>query len=406
MNKQENDLLVEQIRCIILNKPLPELIMQEEEGEVEIQEALVYLSECLSEANRFLRELSVGNLNVSVPSRKNFLSGNLKELHAGLKHLTWQANQVANGDYSQNVSFLGEFSTAFNRMIVQLHEREERLLQQSNILTQTNVLMHLVMDGLKDWLVVVSQEGGEIIYINESAKLGLLANNDDDSLCGCEDLLLSDIKSNQHSEQNVITKGYRCLNGTRFFRIATFPIRWNDMFAYANHIEDVTSEQEEHVQFQNLAYKDELTGLYNRRYCTEKIEYLLSQNQQFIFCMIDVDKLKYANDTFGHSAGDEYLSIVAREITAVTRSTDIICRLGGDEFSVIFPDCPKKLIEDKIENINKSLLAFDVGYPMSISYGTIDVPAKSILSSKEIMIQADSKMYHNKQKKRKELLTT
>ena len=57
----------------------------------------------------------------------NFLCENLKNLHANLNHLTWQAQQVTKGDYSQHVAFLGEFSTAFNEMTRQLQEREAKL---------------------------------------------------------------------------------------------------------------------------------------------------------------------------------------------------------------------------------------------------------------------------------------
>ena len=61
----------------------------------------------------------------------NFLCENLKNVHANLNHLTWQAKQVAKGDYSQRVSYLGEFSEAFNTMTAQLKERESVLKEEA-----------------------------------------------------------------------------------------------------------------------------------------------------------------------------------------------------------------------------------------------------------------------------------
>ena len=106
MDNQDIDLLVQQLRTILLNKPLSkEPRVQSEELET-LQDGIFYLADCLAEANDFLDQLRKGNLDTPSPGRHNFLAGSLKELHSALKHLTWQANQVANGDYSQSVDFL------------------------------------------------------------------------------------------------------------------------------------------------------------------------------------------------------------------------------------------------------------------------------------------------------------
>ena len=81
----------------------------------------------LQEIHEFIIPLSQGKLDeISLPQPKNFLGSPFKELHARLRHLTWQANRVAAGDYSQRVDFMGDFSEAFNLMITSLdtHERE------------------------------------------------------------------------------------------------------------------------------------------------------------------------------------------------------------------------------------------------------------------------------------------
>lgn len=85
-----------------------------------LEQEVVELKECSS-------ALSKGEFDAFHPSRDNFLCSELKNIHANLEHLTWQAKQVSKGDYSQTVSYLGEFSKAFNTMTAQLKEREQAL---------------------------------------------------------------------------------------------------------------------------------------------------------------------------------------------------------------------------------------------------------------------------------------
>lgn len=78
MNKEDIDLLVEQIRQIILNKPIKEELKSESEELAELQEAVLYLSGLLSESIEFLKHLQAGELDAKPPGRHNFLAGNLK----------------------------------------------------------------------------------------------------------------------------------------------------------------------------------------------------------------------------------------------------------------------------------------------------------------------------------------
>lgn len=393
MNREDIDRLVEQIRYIILNKPISDDLKSESEELADLQEAVFYLSNCLAEANEFLKHLRNGELEAKPPSRHNFLAGNLKELHSALKHLTWQADRVAHGDYSQSVNFLGEFSRSFNEMIRQLAEREAQLKEQSTMLTETAGLMKSIMNGLKEWIIVTTQDSGEIIYTNRSAQQFFLRNQSAEEKCsGFQDLLDYITHYKQSNSENCVFE-YECDVRKKTFRIHSYAIRWSEKMAYVHFITDVTSEKEYREQIEGLAYMDELTGLYNRRFCLENLERLIEAGAEFTFCMVDIDGLKYANDHFGHAAGDKYLCTVAQEMLRTSRATDLVCRIGGDEFAVLFSDCKAPVALRKMEELDRNLMAASEEFPMSISYGVVHVTGEGNISPQMVMQQADAKMY-------------
>lgn len=132
MVDRNSELLFEYLRSILYDSKIKTLDVENlDEPFQKLGLGLQYLEKAVTEMKHYSAALSKGNLSVEVPARDNLLCENLKNIHANLNHLTWQAKQVAKGDYSQTVSYLGEFSEAFNTMTKQLEEREERLKQEA-----------------------------------------------------------------------------------------------------------------------------------------------------------------------------------------------------------------------------------------------------------------------------------
>jgi diguanylate cyclase (GGDEF)-like protein len=101
--------------------------------------------------------------------------------------------------------------------------------------------------------------------------------------------------------------------------------------------------------------RDQLTGLLNRRYMEESLDRELmraSRSQSPLgLVLLDVDRLKHVNDTFGHEAGDRLLQTVSRFLQRRTRADDVLCRLGGDEFVLVMPGASLSIARDRAEQL-------------------------------------------------------
>jgi hypothetical protein len=117
----------------LFNGQIPDKLDTKEitdESQRELAQQLNKLVSFMEEIHGFIVPLSKGEINDIRMNPKNFFASPFKELHSRLLHLTWQAKQVANGDYSQRVDFMGDFSEAFNAMIVSLDLNRKLLKRQ------------------------------------------------------------------------------------------------------------------------------------------------------------------------------------------------------------------------------------------------------------------------------------
>lgn len=108
----------------------------EDEAELKLANMLNKLIKFMQEIHNFIIPLSNGELADIKISPNNFFGSPFKELHSRLLHLTWQAKQVAKGDFNQRVDFMGDFSECFNSMIISLDHHEKMLRNKINELEQ------------------------------------------------------------------------------------------------------------------------------------------------------------------------------------------------------------------------------------------------------------------------------
>jgi diguanylate cyclase (GGDEF)-like protein/PAS domain S-box-containing protein len=115
---------------------------------------------------------------------------------------------------------------------------------------------------------------------------------------------------------------------------------------------------------QNLSVRDPLTGLFNRRYMEESMERELRraerQGEQVGVIMADIDHFKRFNDTFGHDAGDTILKEVAKVMGQHIRGSDIACRYGGEEFTIILQDIFPAIMQQRAEQLREAVRGITV----------------------------------------------
>ncbi len=149
---------------------------------------------------------------------------------------------------------------------------------------------------------------------------------------------------------------------------------------------------------QELARTDFLTGALNARFFHELAQMEINRSvrykRTFTLAFIDVDNFKTINDTFGHMTGDTVLRTIATKIKAHLRKTEIVARVGGDEFAILLPETNKQTAPIAISNMQRALLKEmeENGWAVTFSIGVLTLTAPR-LSVDEILGRADQLMY-------------
>ncbi len=173
------------------------------------------------------------------------------------------------------------------------------------------------------------------------------------------------------------------------------------------HLEQTRHQNARLVQ---IAERDELTGLLNRRGFFHRAPLWLQHNSahEVLLVFIGLDDLTMINDTYGHAEGDAALSLAAGLITQVFRSEDVICRLGGDEFMVMSAGVATHKGEQLRGRLYEKFIQFNQAgekpYPLSCSLGFYPFDSRDTRSLEEVIQCADSILYEEKHKRKRERL--
>ena len=170
--------------------------------------------------------------------------------------------------------------------------------------------------------------------------------------------------------------------------------------------QDITERKKMEQELQKLAHYDVLTGCYGRRYGLNLLEQQIKTAKRkkttILLLYLDVDNFKCINDTFGHQEGDKVLKESVELFKSTLREIDIICRMGGDEFLLIFPDSSSKetsLIRSRLEkNLSQLNKRIKKDYQIKFSMGFSEYLPDKPKALDELINIADQRMYEEKKK--------
>lgn len=163
-------------------------------------------------------------------------------------------------------------------------------------------------------------------------------------------------------------------------------------------------------KFKNLSITDALTGLYNHRYFAEKLQKAITSchccgNKELCIIMLDVDKFKSYNDSYGHPAGDHVLKTIGNVLTQMARPKDLVARYGGEEFAFILPDTSLTEGIDLAEKVRQAIENTTFPFrPVTASMGIANYPIHTS-DPQDLLKLADKALYNAKSNGRNRVMT-
>lgn len=371
---------------------------------------LAAFRELAAELVSYSSRLSKGNLSQALPDSGSCLYSGLKNLHANLKHLTWQAKQVTKGDYAQHVAHLGEFSDAFNDMIRQLREREVQLKQEivrarrrAEIITSYTEMLVELLDQREEWLLVVDQENHEIIHCNKGHRDGK------GNAAYCEKCrhrlpiqhrLLDWAGSERYQVWEVEEE-----NSAGCYRVISFPIEWRERPSFVHIVMDVTAEKMNARHLNDDIYQDADTGVRNRQFLDEFMGQVLREKQDITLCYLDLEGVADINTSYGRKVGDAYIQNFVEIVRKNFRSGDTFARIKDDKFCLMLTGNVKHLIERKMDEILTAFQRDDdrvFSHRCNFRYCILEVEGEyNVLSLDKLLEEAESAVKRQKRKQRR-----
>ena len=257
----------------------------------------------------------------------------------------------------------------------------------------------LIVESSADAVIVVDR-GGIVSFLNPAAEQ--LFGRPAGQMLGNEFgfPLVCDIPQ----ELDIVRAG----QDVRVAEMRVVAIGQNNKHRYIANLRDITEIAQLREELRTLTLVDDLTGLHNRRgFLTlgEQQLKLVDRNREGMFLLFnDLDNMKGINDSYGHQEGDLALIEIASILRETFRKSDIIARVGGDEFAVLAIESHKesgKFLVDRLqENIKTHNEQSKHSCTLSISVGLTYYDPESPCLMYELLEQADRAMYEQKQNKR------
>ena len=290
-------------------------------------------------------------------------------------------------------------------------ERFDRLTRMARRLFDVPITLVSLVDKDRQWFksrigLPVSETPRDISFCGHS-------------ILGEEVFIIPDASSDERFQDNplVIDKPnirfyagcpLRALNGTQMGTLCIIDDKPRDFSeADLSALTDLAAMAEQELAALQLAVLDELTEISNRRGFMTLVGYAICmcvrQKISASLVFFDLDKFKLINDTYGHSEGDRALVTFAKILHKTLRESDLVARIGGDEFAALLLDTPKASALDVILRLQARLDVYNDksphDYQIDFSFGVVDFDPKVHANVEALLADGDALMYECKQRK-------
>lgn len=309
-------------------------------------------------------------------------------------------------DFRQNIDlilrFIGKETFAKKGLILRYDEKQDNYVVISSL---DNNLNHYVNEGILN-LGLRSKEG---VLINSNtcqtynySYKDFLSNDIKGIICVpimvSEEETSLEFDRRKHLYEEGNNQGYIYLETDKVFNRFDF-----ERLEMVRSLVSLVFINLENDKLRSMATTDKLTGTFTRKYYETKFEQLISlmksANGNFSILMLDIDRFKRINDTYGHRKGDEILSLIGSVLKSTVRSTDIVARYGGEEFVIILKNTVEeeaKQIGEKIRQNIRALKIQGIDYPVTVSIGISLFPYHSQFRD-DLIEKADQALYYAKE---------
>jgi|GEM_PF-4929214 len=286
-------------------------------------------------------------------------------------------------------------------------------------LKKSNQQIQMILDVSPSPIIIRSIEGDILLYVNQSANEYFNKNNFRLKLNTTDKLI------NQSDyigmRETIIDKGFMTnrefdvgsTTGEEFSIIMSGTlINYNNEAAVMLSFVDISAHKHLENRLRELAQTDSLTGISNRRFFSElggrEINRCQRNKLPLAMLMLDIDKFKLINDQYGHDVGDQAIIQTTKICNDSIRDTDIIGRMGGEEFAIILPDKGLKEAQMIAERIRKKIEAtpmtiYQLNFSFTISIGISILDPDKQDSIQTMLIRADEKLYQAKNNGRNQI---
>jgi len=202
---------------------------------------------------------------------------------------------------------------------------------------------------------------------------------------------------------------FEVASGNAYMEVSYIPHKnsKNEVIGIVISSNDITKLHTTGKELKRLANIDPLTKLYNRRYLFDMTKEVISlakrEQTKVSMLMIDIDKFKKVNDTYGHAIGDEVIKCLASLLLKHTRESDIVARIGGEEFIVLLPNTSKdsayKFANKLRELIEKEKVFIDENKSIlfTVSIGISEIDIENEKEIEEALLRVDNALYEAKE---------